>query len=59
MLCSEQEFNFQLFRTFQRQVLTPRYENWQGDCWAGDKPPGMDNDFAFQEPDLVNPLINL
>jgi len=34
-------------------VSTPRYENWQGDCWAGDKPPSMDNDSAFQEPDLA------
>merc|ERR1719430_574532 len=35
-------------------VQTPRYENWhQGDCWAGDKPPSMDNDSAFQEPDLA------
>ena len=42
--------------TFRLQVQTPRYENWhQGDCWAGDEPPSMDNDSAFQEPDLVNP----
>merc|ERR1719341_2708119 len=35
-------------------VQTPRYENWhQGDCWAGDEPPSMDNDSAFQEPDLA------
>ena len=46
-------------RTFPLQVTTPRYENWQGDCWAGDKPPSMDNDSAFQEPDLVNHLFNL
>jgi len=35
-------------------VQTDRYENWyQGDCWVGDKPPSMDNDSAFQEPDLA------
>jgi len=34
-------------------VLTHQYESWQGDCWVGDKPPSMDNDSAFQEPDLA------
>jgi len=37
-------------------VKTPRYENWQQqeDCWVGYEPPSMDNDSAFQEPDLVS-----
>ena len=36
----------------QRQVLGGRSTS----AWVGDKPPSMDNDSAFQEPDLVTSI---
>ena len=41
------------------KTFTQVLEGRSAPCWIADKPPSMDNDSAYQEPDLVTiKLVN-